>query len=119
MSPHEKLRAWQACHALALAVYRVTDRWPRTEQYGLTSQVRRAAFSAASNIAEGSAKRGAKDFARFLDISLGSLAELEYSFRLAEDLGYLGGDLLTEIKGLTASAGRLTRRLLQAVLRRT
>jgi len=107
MSPHEKLRAWQACHELALAVYRVSDRWPRTEQYGLTSQVRRAAFSAASNIAEGSAKRGAKDFARFLDISLGSLAELEYSFRLAEDLGYLSGDLLTEIKGRTASAGRL------------
>jgi four helix bundle protein len=118
MAPHEKLEAWQATHALALAVYRVTDGWPRAEQYGLTSQVRRAAFSAASNIAEGAAKRGAKEFARFLDISLGSLAELEYSFRLAEDLGYLKGEVLVKMKGLQTSAGRLTRRLLQAVLRR-
>jgi len=118
MAPHEKLRAWQATHALTLCTYRATDTWPRTEQYGLTSQVRRAAFSAASNIAEGAAKRGAKDFARFLDTSLGSLGELEYSFRLAEDLGYLRGEALTEIKSLHSSAGKLTRRLHQAVLRR-
>ena len=119
MPPHEKLRAWQAAHALTLAVYRATDTWPRVEQYELTSQVRRAAFSAPSNIAEGAAKRSAKEFARFLDISLGSLGELEYSIRLAEDLGYLRGETLTEIRGLHSSAGRLTRRLLQAVLRRS
>jgi four helix bundle protein len=119
MAPHEKLRAWQAAHALTLAVYRATDAWPRVEQYGLTSQIRRAAFSVPANIAEGAAKRGAKDFARFLDISLGSLGELDYGFRLAEDLGYLRGEALTEIRGLHSSAGRLTRRLLQAVLRRS
>jgi hypothetical protein len=70
MMPYERFHAWQACDALALAVYRLTREFPRSELYGITSQARRAAFSAAANIAEGSAKRGRAEFARYLDISI-------------------------------------------------
>jgi four helix bundle protein len=86
---HERLKSWSACHAVALAVYRVTQRWPSHEAYGLTSQARKAAYSASANIAEGAAKRGNAEFRRFLNISLGSLAELSYILLLARDLDYL------------------------------
>ncbi len=105
---HESLTSWIACHELVLAIYRVTSEWPTREQYGLTSQARRAAYSVAANIAEGSAKRGRRDFRRFLDISLGSLAELSYILRLARDLGYLKTEVWGEIEALRDHAGRLT-----------
>ena len=89
---HEGLKAWVAGHELVLVVYRVTSGWPAREQYGLTSQARRAAYSAAANIAEGSAKRGSKEFCRFLNISLGSIAELSCILLLARDLEYLQPD---------------------------
>ena len=69
--------------------YKVTWAWPAEERFGLISQARRAASSAASNIVEGSAKRGRGEFARYLDISLGSLSELSYWFLLARDLKFL------------------------------
>ena len=112
---HEKLKAWAACHALALAAYRVTSDWPAVEKYGLTSQARRAAFSAAANIAEGSAKRGSREFRRFLDISLGSLAELSYIFVLARDLGYIKAEIWGEIEAIRDHAGRLTWGLYRAL----
>jgi four helix bundle protein len=77
---HEGLKAWLACHDLTVAVYRVTQSWPGHEMYGLTSQARRAAYSTAANIAEGSAKRGSAEFRRYLNISLGSLSELSYIY---------------------------------------
>jgi four helix bundle protein len=85
MMPYERLDAWNRCHELVLKVYAVTRDWPRYEQYGLISQVRRAAVSAATNIAEGGAKRGPREFRRYLDISLGSLSEVSYLLRLARD----------------------------------
>ena len=64
MMPYERFRAWQACDALVIAVYRVSGLFPKHELYGLTSQTRRAAVSAAVNIAEGSAKHGPREFRR-------------------------------------------------------
>jgi len=87
--PYERFDAWRLSHQLALEVYRVTSDWPKGEMFGLTAQARRAATSAAVNIVEGSAKRGAAEFRRYLDISNGSLAELGYLLRLGKDLGYL------------------------------
>ena len=87
--PFHRFKAWVACHELLLGVYRASQSWPRTEVYGLTAQARRAAFSAAANIAEGSAKRGAGEFRRFLDISLGSLSELSYTLLVARELGFI------------------------------
>jgi four helix bundle protein len=84
MMPYERLAAWQKSHRLVLLVYRATSKWPKTELYGLVSQARRAAFSIPLNIAEGSAKRGSREFRRFLDIALGSFSELAYCFTWRE-----------------------------------
>jgi four helix bundle protein len=87
--PYERLHAWRECHELALAVYRATKQFPAEERYGLTSQTRRAAFSAAVNIVEGSARRSTKEFRRFLDIALSSLTEVGYALRFAREAGLL------------------------------
>jgi four helix bundle protein len=118
MAYYEKLVAWKECHALALAVYRATEGFPKREMYGLTAQARRAAFSAAANIAEGSAKRGPAEFRRFLDISLGSLAEVSYIARLAKDLGLLNEDSWATLNNQQNRAGFVTWRLYQAVAKR-
>src|ERR687898_957948 len=116
---HELLKSWASCHALALAIYRLTKDWPTSEQYCLTSQARRAAYSASANIAEGSAKRGTREFRRYLDISLGSLSELSYILLLARDLGYLKPEGWGEIEALRDHAGRLTWGLYRAVDRKS
>jgi four helix bundle protein len=74
MGSFQDLGAWQACQALAVETYRVTRGFPRDERYGMTAQLRRAAVSVVGNVAEGSAKRGPKEFRRYIDISLGSLS---------------------------------------------
>jgi four helix bundle protein len=84
-----RLHAWQAAHQLVLRIYGETKSWPSEERYGLTSQIRRAAVSIPTNIAEGSARKGTSEFRRFLDIAGGSHAEVEYLLRLASELEYL------------------------------
>src|SRR5258705_10970310 len=108
MMPFERIEAWQCCHKLFLEIYRVTSRFPKHELYGLTSQMRRAAFSAPANIAEGSAKRGPKEFRRFLDTALGSLAELSYAILFVKELGYLSETDWKELDDLRSEAGKLT-----------
>jgi four helix bundle protein len=115
--PYERFRAWHACHELALATYRITESLPTAERYGLSSQMRRAAFSAAANIAEGAAKRGRSEFGRFLDIALGSLSELSYAGLLAKDLKLINDGQWEEFTALSAEAGRLTMALYKAVRR--
>jgi len=83
------LAVWRKAHTVTLDVYRDTKAFPKSELYGLTSQTRRAAASVCANIAEGCGRRGKADFARFLQISLGSASELEYQLLLAHDLDYL------------------------------
>jgi len=115
MLAHERLHAWKLCHELVLAVYDATKVFPKHELYGLTSQARRAAFSAAVNIAEGSAKRGSAEFRRFIDISIGSLAELAYILRLVRDLKLLSDEEWSRLDSLRGRAGFMTWRLYQAV----
>jgi four helix bundle protein len=114
MDSYRRLDAWRRCHELALAVYRTTAGFPATERYGLTAQARRAAFSAAANIAEGSVRRGSREFRRFLEISLGSLAELSYVLDLASDLELLDADRLRAVRELHTRASQVTWRLYQA-----
>ena len=102
------LKSWVACHELVLRIYRLTECWPRSELYGLTSQARRAAYSAAANIAEGSAKGGIREFRRFLNIALGSISELTYILLLARDLGYVPQEVWGEMEAMRDHAGRLT-----------
>jgi amino-acid N-acetyltransferase len=118
MMPYERFRAWQACDELVLAIYRITSRFPSHERYGLVSQARRAAVSSAANIAEGSAKRGAGEFRRYLDIAMGSLAELTYLMRLSQRLQYVTAEQGQEIELLRSTASRLTWRLYEAISRR-
>ena len=117
MLAHERLEAWKLCHELVLAVYAATASFPKHELYGLTSQARRAAFSAAANIAEGAAKRGPAEFRRFLDISVGSLAELAYTLRVARDLKLLDADQWSQVERVRRQAGVMTWKLYVAVAR--
>ena len=115
MMPYERFKAWEKCHELTLLIYRVTLNWPREETYGLVAQCRRASFSAAVNIVEGSSRQGSKEFRRFLDISLGSLAEVSYILRLARDLGFLSREPAGELESLREEASKLTWGLYDAV----
>ena len=115
MQPFEKLVAWQACHRLVLHAYRVTQRFPIGERFGLTAQIRRAAVSAAANIAEGSVKRGRKEFRRYLDNARGSLSELACLFLVAKDLGLITNDDATLLDCERNRAGALTWKLLMSM----
>ncbi len=88
VSTFEDLIVWQNAHQLTIDFYALTDSFPKSEQFGLTSQMRRAAYSIPSNIVEGFAKRGIKDKLRFYNISQGSLQELKYFMILSADLNY-------------------------------
>lgn len=85
---YEDLIAWQKAYALVLRVYSVTRGFPSDERFGMTSQMRRAAVSIPSNIAEGFGRHSTGDYLRFLDIALGSTYELQTQLRLAHDLGF-------------------------------
>src|SRR6185503_9997004 len=111
MAPYERFGAWRACHDLALQVYRITARFPASERYGLVSQARRAAFSAAANIVEGSSKREHREFRRFLDIAFGSLTELGYTLRFAKELGLLEPQDAADLEARHTDASRLTWKL--------
>jgi len=87
--PHRKLVVWQKSMELAGAVYKATSAFPKTEEYGLTSQMRRAAVSIPSNLAEGAARKGGKEFRQFLNIAQGSIIELDTQLELSRMLGYL------------------------------
>ncbi len=89
MQDFHDMKVWQKAHQIALDVYKATASFPKDELYGLTNQIRRAAVSAAANIAEGRGRGSDADFARFLQMSMGSANELEYELLLARDLGYL------------------------------
>lgn len=116
---YRDLIVWQKSMDLAIECYRETRTFPVEERFGLTTQIRRCAASVPANIAEGRCRSGARDFARFLGIAHGSVAELETHLMLAERLGYTGGDRLNEILGRSAEIGRMTHGLRQAILRRT
>lgn len=87
--PYQDLHAWRESHELALAVYRVTKMFPTNERFGLTSQLRRAAFSAPVNIVEGSSRKSRREFQRFLDIALASLSEVGYCLLFSKEAGFL------------------------------
>jgi four helix bundle protein len=108
MMAYEKFAAWKAAHELALSVYNLTERWPSSERYQLTAQVRRAALSVPTNISEGAAKRGKTEFRRYLDIARGSLSELTYLLHFSKDRGLVDEAELRGVDELRNRTGRLT-----------
>ncbi len=89
---HHQLDVWQEAIGLVKEIYRVTARFPQEEVYGLTQQMRRAAVSVPSNIAEGAGRSGDKEFLKFLSVARGSLCELETQLIIARELSYLNDD---------------------------
>jgi len=110
---HHNLEAWQKALALVKSIYTTTSTFPKAELYGLTSQMRRAAVSIPSNIAEGAARETTPEFLRFLYIARGSLAELETQLLIAADLGYLKepDPLMTQLDRVSAPLSGLIKSL--------
>ena len=91
MQHFTELNVWKRSHALVLEVYRLTKAFPADERFNLISQIRRAALSVPTNIAEGSKRKSQQEYARFLNYAEGSLSETEYLLMVSRDLGYLPG----------------------------
>lgn len=116
MRDHRDLIVWQKGMALAVDIYAVTAAFPRSEQFGLTSQIRRAAVSVVSNIAEGSGRRTTKDFYAFMHVTRGSLAELETQLILAHRVGLL--ENTTKLARDVEEVGKLVNGVLRALERK-
>ena len=112
---HRRLRAFNEAHQLILAIYKETQSFPRDEWFGMRAQIRRAAVSVASNIVEGSARRGGREYVHFVNVSRGSAAEVAYLITLASELGYLSASaqerLQTKCDRLVPQLERLVQRI--------
>jgi four helix bundle protein len=107
MKGFRDLQVWQKAHSLTLAVYACTTAFPRDEQYGLTSQLRRAAASMPANIAEGCGRSGDNELRRFLEVAMGSASELEYHLLLAHDLHLLDENTYHQLDERTCEVKRM------------
>jgi four helix bundle protein len=110
---HKDLDVWKTAMLLAETVYVETIDFPQHEQFGLTSQLRKAAVSVPANIAEGSARQGKKEFIQFLYVTLGSLAELETLIILSWKVGFLKKEKQEELLELVVRCSKLTHGLIK------
>jgi four helix bundle protein len=92
MKDFRTLNVWQKSHKLAVIIYKLTNKFPKEELYGITSQLRRSIVSIPTNIAEGCGRGSDKDFAKFVQIALGSASESEYLILLSQELGLIKED---------------------------
>jgi len=109
------LDVWEKAHFLTLEVYKVTTSFPREELFGLTSQMRRATASIPSNIAEGCGRSSDPDFARFLQIAMGSSSEVEYQLLLARDLNLISSTDYARLNGQVSEVKPMLTSLIQKV----
>jgi four helix bundle protein len=108
MATHKDLDVWKEAITMFTEFYTLTSNFPDSERFGLTSQMRRAAVSVPSNIAEGAARGTNKEYVRFLNISLGSLSELETQILIAQNLEYISSiEILTELESIRAKLYKL------------
>lgn len=112
-SDYRDLVAWQKARAFAAVVYRISQTFPRTEMFGLTSQMRRAVVSVACNIAEGHGRRSTKDRLQFLVIARGSLFELETQLLIATDLEYVAPEVSEKLMKHASNVARLVNGLIR------
>lgn len=118
MQDYRDVVVWQRSHKLVLAIYKLTESFPSSEKYGLTSQMRRSAYSIPMNIAEGRSKSSDKDFARYLDFASGSAGELDYQILLVKDMGLISSkqydQLYTELTEIRKMLNGLRKVILKA-----
>ena len=111
---YQKLSVWQKSYSLVLDVYSLTRMLPKEERYVLSLQMRRAALSIPSNIAEGH-ERGGKDFVRFLRVAMGSRSELETQLSLCADLSYISSEAATPVMSSLAEISRMISGLIRSL----
>ena len=107
MSDFKKLNVSRKAHELTLELYRATETFPRTEIFGLTSQIKRAASSINANLAEGCARGSDRELLRFINIALGSVSELEYHLMLARDLSFVSSETFLKMEGMRREVGSM------------
>lgn len=115
MRDYKNIKAYQLADSLVIEVYKTTKSFPKEETYGLISQLRRAAVSVPTNIAEGASRQHTKDYANFLYIARGSLVETEYLLCLSNKLGYLGNQSFEIIDISRKNAAKTLFGLIEAV----
>jgi four helix bundle protein len=103
---YENLNVWKESIKLASSVYLLTKKFPREEQFGLISQLRRGVISISTNIAEGSSRKSKKDYMRFLDISIGSLNEVESLLHVSQHIGIVSKEECSKIHPAIISLGK-------------
>ncbi len=113
--PHEKLEVWGRAMNLCVEIYRITEHFPASEKYGLSSQMRRAAVSVASNIAEGAARGSKKLYIQSLNISRGSLAELDTQLDISNRLKFIDSAKYAKLRGESDITGRMITNLIKAL----
>lgn len=106
-SGYKKLLVWQKADELAFEIYRATKSFPKEEIYGITSQLRRSALSVCLNIVEGTGRQGKKELKNFINIALGSLAEVDYLIDFTVRLGYIAEPEQTKLINLRSYTGAL------------
>ena len=112
---YKELKVWQKSYQLCLEVYKITAGFPKDEKFGLTSQIRRAAVSVPSNIAEGYGRKTTADYIKSLYIAYGSICELETQMMLAGDLDYLDRDIVKVIMDEINEVERMLKALIKAL----
>lgn len=115
MKDFRQLKVREKSHQTALAIYRATREFPKEELYGLTSQIRRASMSIPTNIAEGFGRNMDADFARFLQMAMGSASETEYQLILAHDLEFLSKDSYEKLHSDVEEVKRMLASLLKTL----
>jgi four helix bundle protein len=104
---YRDLLVWEKAHSLTLCIYRDTQAFPKEERFGITSQIRRAASSIGANLAEGCGRRSDREMARFVQIAMGSAAELSYHLLLCRDLGLLEAEEFNRLGSATEEIMRM------------
>jgi four helix bundle protein len=119
MGEYRSLKVWQKAHQLALAVYQNTEHFPKSEVFGLTSQLRRAAASIPANLAEGCGRDSDRELVRYCRIALGSATELDYHLLLSHDLGLLDREHHRELELRTTEVRRMLAALVESLRLKT
>ena len=112
---YKELKVWQKAYQLCIKIYKITKGFPKEERYGLTSQIRRAAVSVPSNIAEGYGRKTTQEYMRALYIAYGSNCELETQILLSGDLGYIKTDDLKNLQGDIGNVERMLKALIRSL----